>query len=567
VADQEKEKSPEELGEAVGRKIEALFGGFFGEDATQLLEVEETFKKDAGSPPVEAPAPKTSPHTDTIELTSPVPIEESDRASAQGPSQDQKQPFEDLAELIEALILNLEWEVTPEVVTEVADRFKEMDVYFPGETRARNVLSMNYRVLQRFRNPDGSSHPSLMKMLQDSLTVLKLIHSSPGNRQSIDSLIAGITNIYKLISAATASAAAPPAAKPAAPVLKAVPPAPKPVAAVPKAAPVAAKSTAPSPKPSHPAHKPEAPIGAGPKPALKPVPPAEPAGRNSQRSSAAQETKAAQPPKLFMERVEAAVNSLEEMGQRLSRIVGVLRQQGEGSGDELTTDTLERFFGPTSDQTAISLGESGGDLYKSLIKKEGSAIHALEEVSQRFSRILGVFRQGGDMSSEEIIRRLGTLEHLLSERLGQVSTLHKQLSAIPVSSDTPGDRSQNNASHEGLLTLLWAGTPLAIPSSLVTALFPINKAQSEQLQDKPSIVLGGRPVQRLPLKRPPKADKANEPIPLWLVHVTVGQKDYFLLAERSLGYRRTPDGVDVTRQARVNLGETSFAILNQSSFR
>jgi hypothetical protein len=100
----------------------------------------------------------------------------------------------------------------------------------------------------------------------------------------------------------------------------------------------------------------------------------------------------------------------------------------------------------------------------------------------------------------------------------------------------------------------------------VTSVFPLSKTQAEQLKDKASIVLGGRSVQRLPLKKPPKAAQSDT-TPQWLVHVTVGKKDYFLMAERSLGYRKSPPSVDVSRQSRVQLGETSFAVLNKSSFR
>jgi hypothetical protein len=582
VADQKNEKSPEELGEAVGRKIEALFGGFFGDDETQLLADDATAKKDAPVAEAPAPAAKRPQHTDTIEIAPPVAMDEAETVVAPAipvpasapergavPSPDQGQPFEDVAELIEALILNLEWEVTPEVITEVADRFKEMDVYFPGDTRARNVLSMNYRVLQRFNNPDGSSHPSLVKMLQDSLTVLKLIKSSPGNRQSIDSLITGINNMYKLISAATANVEAPSAPKPA---LKAVPSAPKTPppapAAPPKPAPVPAKpaaapgkTTAPMPKPAAPAKKP-----AVPQPAGKTPPAAAAPAKTAAKAPALKEKLSPDPHRILAERVEAAVTSLEEMGHRITRIVGVLRHHGESVGEEFSTGTMERLLGPTDEQIGFAFDTEGAELYQSLMKKSGSALQSLEEVSQRFSRILGVFRQGGDMSGEEIIRRLGTLEHLFSERLGQLSSFHRQLSGIPVSSSEGGDKSGPKTISDGLVTLIWAGTPLAIPSTLVTALFPISKAQADQLKDKTTIVLGGRSVQRLPLKRPPKAGQTDT-VPLWVVHVTVGQKDFFLLAERSLGYRRTPAGVDISRQSRVQLGETSFAVLNQSSFR
>jgi hypothetical protein len=570
VADQQKEKSPEELGEAVGRKIEALFGGFFDDEATQLLDAEDTFKKDTAG--AQAAPPKPPKDTATIEIpppsfasaapAKPVPPPTPAKPSVAPPSpaEDTTQPFDAVAELVEALILNLEWEVTPEVIDEVAERFKELDSHFPRDSQARSILSMNYRILQRFKAPDAGSHPSLVNLLQDSLTCLKLMRSSPGNRQSIDSLFAGISNMYKLISAATEQAG-----RPEAPAPRPTPP-PPPIA--PPPAPVKAS------QPLSPPQRQAAPVRQ-PAPAAKPV--ARPAASPAPRAVAAPAAQVAPALKkgaagevYLPERVGAAVRSLEDMVRRLTRVVGVLRQDGDLAGEEITTDTLERMLAGADSRGGVGVDKEYEERYKTLMKNTGGAIQNLEEVGQRFSRILGVFRQGGDMSGEEIIRRLGTLEHLLADRLGKLSSFHKQLTDIPLVSgprEVGGSPAVGKGTPDGLLTIVWAGTALAIPSSMVMSIFPMTKVQGEQIQEKASLVLSGRTVHRLPLKKPPAAAQYDAPVPTWLVHITVGQKDYFLLADRSLGYRRAPDGVDVARQQRINLAGTSYLVLNQASFQ
>jgi hypothetical protein len=266
--------------------------------------------------------------------------------------------------------------------------------------------------------------------------------------------------------------------------------------------------------------------------------------------------------------VGSVVRSLEGLSQSLAKIVAELRQEGELAGEEVSTQVLEQVLTGAAAESRPIGDQEAHERYKALFKKAEITIHSLEEVSQRFSRILGVFRQGGDMSGEEIIRRLGMLEQLFSERLSQLAFLHKELSAAAVPAAWSGSEAglpDAKPAREGLLTMIWAGTPLAIPSSLVAALFPITKAQGEQFGDKHSIILGGRSVVRLPLKKPPTAQQHGAQVPAWLLHLNVGGKEYFLLVDRSLGYRTAPDGVDVSRQTRVNFGATSFAVLNATS--
>ena len=45
--------------------------------------------------------------------------------------------------------------------------------------------------------------------------------------------------------------------------------------------------------------------------------------------------------------------------------------------------------------------------YATVVSGLGGTVHSLEELSQRLGRMLAVLRQGGEMSREEIARRLG----------------------------------------------------------------------------------------------------------------------------------------------------------------
>ena len=115
--------------------------------------------------------------------------------------------------------------------------------------------------------------------------------------------------------------------------------------------------------------------------------------------------------------------------------------------------------------------------------------------------------------------------------------------------------------------MMWGGAFLAIPSSVVAAFYPLTNAQAQQFQDKPSIAIGGHPVKRLPLKKPQGVQAAATALPAWLVHLSSDQKDFFLLADRLLGFRKTPKGVDIAGQTRIKIGPTGYTLINQTIFR
>jgi hypothetical protein len=177
--------------------------------------------------------------------------------------------------------------------------------------------------------------------------------------------------------------------------------------------------------------------------------------------------------------------------------------------------------------------------------------------------------QGSGISISETARRLGTLENLVSQQVGQLSLLHQELSHVgpadelhQKSGGLPGD-----SRPDGLLTVLWEGTPLAISSSIVAALYPLTKVQSEQFKTKQSITLGSKVVQKLPLRKPPENKDQPAVLPAWLVHISWRQKDSFLLVDRSLGFRRIPDGTNIAAQARIKFGPVSYSILSETTLR
>jgi hypothetical protein len=452
VAEQ-KYKSPEELGEAVGRKIEELFGGlggFFADEPPQEQKAPEPPKPEPVRTAMsQAPAPKVAPK--------PVPITAAPAAAAKsvaaspavrpaspapevhkmspvkppparvapspapapvaqpaGPTQ-----FENAIEQIEVIILNLEWEVNPESIRELFKRFKELERIFNTAGPARNILAMNMRVLPRFDRPESVPHPALLKLLQDSVTALKSLHGSP-IRPPSQALVSSINSSYKQIMSAISTEAQPPA---------------------PRTAVV---------EPAKPEHTP-------------------------------------------------------------------------------------------------------------VVDKMGGAVRSLEEVSQRLARILGVLRQGGDMSVEEMTRRLGTLEHLLSERVSQLSSLQKELSLLP-KPEAGNYASERNA----VLMFVWEGMPMAVPSSSLAGLYPITRTQAEQYRNKPDISLGSLFLKRLPLKKPANP---SDKTPLWLVHFFRDDRNFFLLADRLIGYRRSPQVLDVENQARLKIGQTIYTLISRSMLR
>ncbi len=447
MAEEPKHKTPAELGEAVGRKIEELFGDLLGGDSaegpghsTAVAPVATSVEDSLNLTPPSAklgmqdkvaqpavPSKKTAP-TDTV-LKPSNTANRPAGVSASGHPQGGKVSFDKIVERIEVLTLNVEWEVSTEASSELIEQFRSLSQYFPANERARTILAMNSRVLRRFSGSEVSPHPLLVKLLEDSLAVLKSMHISPGEK-NVEKAIATLNDIYKKIMA------------------------------TPLSEPVVDKDKA----------------GTGP------------------RSSAVE--------------------------------------------------------------------------YDAILNKVGTTIQSLEEVTRRLSRIGGALAQGSGISGSETARRLGTLENLVSQQVGQLSLLHQELTQVG-----PADELQRksggpprNSVPDGLLTVLWAGTPLAITSSIVAALYPLTKSQAEQFKEKQSITLGPKVLQRLPLKKPPEL-KEPAPMPAWLVHINWRQKDSFLLVDRSLGFRRIPDGTNIAGQTRIKFGPVSYSILSETTLR
>jgi len=261
--------------------------------------------------------------------------------------------------------------------------------------------------------------------------------------------------------------------------------------------------------------------------------------------------------------------------------VGAVKQVHSSHGSRPPEKELMNGIAATYKQIAASAeaarvaqrAEDGKEAlaYGSLVGHVGSAVSSLDEVGQRLGRILGVLRQGGEMSEEEITRRLGTLGRLLSERVQRLSSLHKQMSRLTPPREAEqlpaqGVLEDAKSGPDGLLLVEWSRVPLAIPSSMISALYPLTKPQAEQFMGKASIVLANRSVPRLPLKRPRNSTQAATPIPSWLIHLSSAGKDFFLLADRALGYRRAPKGVDLSRENRIKIGNTAYSVLSQAPF-
>lgn len=448
MAEEPRHKTPTELGEAVGRKIEELFGDLLGENS--IAEPDHIIEAPAPgatgnhalatkpSVPTGTPAAGTQSSVSGIAgptrtvLKSSQNVNKPTSASAPGNPQGGKVSFDTIVERIEVLILNVEWEVSPEASAELVERLRALGGYFPGDERARTILAMNNRVLRRFSGSEVTPHPLMVKLLEDSLAVLKSMRLTPEKNSHAEAAVPVLNDIYKKIMAA------------------------------------------PSPDVSA--------VGGAP-----------------------------------------------------------------GTGEK------------------ASIGES-----ESILNRVSITIQSLEEVTRRLSRIGGALTQGAAISGPETARRLGTLEHLVSQQVGQLSLLHRELAqAGPINGlqGKPTGSLGSVSPPDGLLTVLWAGTPLAISSSIVAALYPLTRAQAEQFKDKRSITLGSRVLQKLPVKRPPENKQQAPVIPSWLVHLNWREKDHFLLVDRSLGFRRVPDGTNISAQTRIKFGPVSYSILSESTLR
>ena len=111
----------------------------------------------------------------------------------------------------------------------------------------------------------------------------------------------------------------------------------------------------------------------------------------------------------------------------------------------------------------------------------------------------------------------------------------------------------------------WNGQPMAVPSSLIMALHPLTSSQAQQLRGKKSVVLAKRTIPRVPLSEPEGAAQDTKIVPSWLIHFSIGDREFFILADRALGYRRVPEGTDLSRQRRMKIGKTVYSILNRAA--
>lgn len=270
-----------------------------------------------------------------------------------------------------------------------------------------------------------------------------------------------------------------------------------------------------------------------------------------QRIGAAGETPIPQCVKFLQDSVEAlryitgGANSIESPQKALNE----LKIQYQG----IIAATPEPGAAKPSDQT---------NQMPALVDNLGASTRSLHEISQRLSRILAVFRQGGDMSGEEITRRLGALEKILAENVNSISSIHKSLDSIKNVTASGG---KSHDEPDGVLMIACGSSALAIPSSLVKALYPITPEQAKPLIGKSSVTLGAGPVPRLPIKIP-QAGQSKGP-PSLLVHLNLSNREFFILADKGLGYRTAPAGVDLMKQTRVKIGVTNYAILNPMAMK
>lgn len=445
MAEDKKPKSPEELGEAVGEKIDALFGGMFGDDAAVEPITSTPPPAESAQPvPPTRPVPKPAPEPPRApEPPAPRPKKSKPKAPPQAPARPAPKPQaapavparaagpapETVAGLfddIEVAILNLEWEISLETVKELTRMLGELSKAFPSSPPAQELLQKNLKALGKVASPGASPHPQLVRMIQETIGVLKQVHSSKGKKPPDPSMSAGIEAMYREI--------------------------------------------------------------VGPE-ALEEPPPVKPAAPD----------------------------------QKVD--------------------------------------------YRRLVKQMGGAVHSIEEVGQRLARIMAVLRQGSRMSTEEITRRLGTLESLLSERIGQLNNLHDSFSNLNIEPNAAqGNHGQavgNSSQGEGLLLISWQNVPLALPSTIIAALYPLAPTMAEQIKDKRVIAMGSRELPKLPLSRPKGMKKEKPPMPSWLVHVVFGEKHYFILADKALGYRRLPEGTDLSKNTRIKIGNTLYFILSR----
>jgi hypothetical protein len=227
--------------------------------------------------------------------------------------------------------------------------------------------------------------------------------------------------------------------------------------------------------------------------------------------------------------------------------------------------TYNLIAGAAAAQQAAAEKAGGEKDFSALVNDMGGVVTSLDELSRHLGKITAFLRKGGQAPQEEIARKLSTVATMLSERVAKLTALHQDMSSVSPA-QAGGERPAAVAPKggpDGVLMMEWETTPLAIPSSCIVALFPLTKAQAEQFLDKASITLSGRAVNRIPLKSHAAADQRSGVVPTWLIHLSIADKDYFLLADRALGYRRPPKGVDLARESKMKIGNSAYTVLNE----
>ncbi|MEJ2719422.1 MAG: hypothetical protein P8182_20215, partial [Deltaproteobacteria bacterium] len=180
MAEEKKFETAEELGEAVGEKIDKLFGGSTSE-----------------APDQGAVRPDTQTVTQPTDLTAQTRSAPEEGGEPAQPSSLRSK--EQLLDRLEALALKLEWEASIDTIREMGRRFKEMERYLPQDGPAPSLITMNRRVLRRFGRPDVSPHPKLVKLLQDSTSAMRQLGATGDREQLADGLISSIVKTYNEI--------------------------------------------------------------------------------------------------------------------------------------------------------------------------------------------------------------------------------------------------------------------------------------------------------------------------------------------------------------------------------
>ncbi len=430
MAEWRNSKSPEELGEAVGAKIEALFSGLFGDDvSSEPAQDQAPAKVEPRRPPAPSPRPVEPPLKPAVpESRRPVKLTAKSGGAMPADSGSGRSPLVALIDHIEADVLNLEWEIETETIRGLLKKCKNLQTRFPQKGHARVILTMTNRLLELYLNPDTTPPASAIKFLQDSVLALKRLVATGRSTLPDESTMVSLNRDFKDI-----------------------------------------------------------------------------------------------------------LEVVQEMSA--TRSVAVSR----------------------ADLQAAT------DLFSSLLKKMGGSVQSLEEVGQRLARILAAMKQGKGLNPEDITRRLGTLSSLLLERAGELQAIRNDLAHInPTAVSGTTTQQGQKPGPDGLFLLIWQGASLAIPTSSIVALYPLTKQSAEQLAGKSVITIGNHDLLRLPLKSP--TPPARPVVPTWVVHVNFIKRDFFILADRALGYRRAPAGVDVSAQNRMKIGPAVYLVLNESSF-